>query len=283
MEIKGIFLFRKYLEKFDQEIKIRYTNDMEETPLFYVGIDPSQRYQPYVYIALDTELRIQAIGDGPLREILAYLAGLGSGCVAINAPQTVNKGLVDEEEDHQTLFPVPASKRGDLRKVEFHFLQEGINVHRTPSKLSECMVWVRRGFKLYQKIQKLGYEEFSKDTIRHYVEAPAEVIYSRLSGGASLFDSLSLEGRLQRQLILYEAGLHIKDAMNFFEEVTRFRLIKGILPEDEIYNPGELNALACAYLAWLLHHKPERTTSMGEKNEGIVFFPTKQEEFGRFR
>jgi predicted nuclease with RNAse H fold len=256
---------------------------MGEQPLFYVGIDPSQRYQPYVYIAIDQELRIQAIGDGPLREVLAYLAGLGSACVAINGPQTVNKGLVDEEEDHQTLFPVPASKRGDLRKIEFQLLQEGINVHRTPASQSECMVWVRRGFKLYQKIQKLGYETYSEQSKRNFVESPSEAIFSRLSGGAPLFDSLSLEGRIQRQLILYEEGMPVKDAMDFFEEVTRFRLIKGVLPDSEIYNPGELNALADAYLAWMLHHQPEKVASMGDDREGIIYIPNKQEELGRFK
>lgn len=256
---------------------------MEEKPLFYVGIDPSQRYQPYVYVAIDKDLRIQAIGDGPLREILAYLAGLGSACVAINGPQTVNKGLVDEDEDHHTLFPVPASKRGDLRKVEFLLLKEGINIQRTPAAQSECMMWIRRGFKLYQKIQKLGYESFEQKTNRHFVEAPAEAIYSRLCGSAPLFDSLTLEGRLQRQLTLYEEGIHVKDAMNFFEEVTRFRLIKGVLPADDIHNPGELNALACAYFAWLLHHKPEKTASMGNESEGVIYLPIKQDELGRFK
>jgi len=256
---------------------------MEEKPLFYVGIDPSQRYQPYVYVAIDKDLRIQAIGDGPLREILAYLAGLGSACVAINGPQTVNKGLVDEDEDHHTLFPVPASKRGDLRKVEFLLLKEGINIQRTPAVQSECMMWIRRGFKLYQKIQKLGYEAFDQETNRHFVEAPAEAIFSRLCGNAPLFDSLSLEGRLQRQLILYEEGIHVKDAMNFFEEVTRFRLIKGVLPADDIHNPGELNALACAYFAWLLHQKPEKTASMGNESEGVIYLPIKQDELGRFK
>ena len=256
---------------------------MEEKPLFYVGIDPSQRYQPYVYVAMDKDLRIQAIGDGPLREILAYLAGLGSACVAINGPQTVNKGLVDEEEDHQALFPVPASKRGDLRKVEFLLLQEGINVHRTPAVQSECMVWVRRGFKLYQKIQKLGYETYSDQSKRHFVESPSEAVYSRLSGGAPLFDSLSLEGRIQRQLILYEEGMPVKDAMDFFEEVTRFRLIKGVLPADDIHNPGELNALACAFFAWLLHHKPEKVAVMGDESEGVIYLPIKQDELGRFK
>ncbi|MDO9088422.1 MAG: DUF429 domain-containing protein [Anaerolineaceae bacterium] len=256
---------------------------MEEKPLFYLGIDPSQRYQPYVYLALDEKLHVQAIGNGPLREVLAFLAGIGSACVAINGPQSLNMGLVDKDEDTQTLFPVPASKRGDLRKVEFMLLEEGVQITPTPADESESMVWMRRGFKLYQKIQKLGYQSFPDDQDRQFVESSAEAIFSRLVGGTPLFDSLSLEGRLQRQLILYEQGLAVKDAMNFFEEVTRFRLIKGILPADDIYQPGELNAMACALLAWMLHHKPEKVKSMGDKREGEIYLPVKEEESLRLR
>jgi predicted RNase H-like nuclease len=71
--------------------------------------------------------------------------------------------------------------------------------------------------------------------------------------------------------------------MDFFEEVTRFRLIKGILPADNIHKPGELNALACAYLSWMLHQKPEKVTLMGDEREGKIFLPLIQEELGRFR
>lgn len=256
---------------------------MEETPLFFLGIDPSQRYQPYVYVALDENMRIQAIGNGPLREVLAFLAGMGSACVAINGPQMVNQGLVDADEDTHRLFSVPVSKRGDLRKVELQLLQEGIQVNRTPGVESECMVWVRRGFKLFQRIKKLGYQPYPKDDKRNYVEAPAGAIFSRLNGSNPLFDELSLEGRLQRQLILHEQGVAVKDAMDFFEEVTRFRLIKGILPDTDIYQTGELNAIACAYLAWMLVHKPEEVQSMGDKQEGEIFLPIKKDEMPRFR
>jgi hypothetical protein len=256
---------------------------VEETPLFFLGIDPSQRYQPYVYAALDQNMHIQAIGNGPLREVLAFLAGLGSAIVAINGPQMVNQGLVDADEDTHRLFPVPVSKRGDLRKVELLLLEEGIQVNRTPSLESECMVWVRRGFKLFRRIQKLGYRPYPADDKRNFVEAPAEAIFSRLNGGNPIFEELSLEGRLQRQLILYEQGVAVKDAMNFFEEVTRFRLIKGILPSDDIYQAGELNAIGCAYLAWMMQHKPELVQPMGDKQEGEIFLPLKQEELPRFR
>jgi hypothetical protein len=228
-------------------------------------------------------MHIQAIGHGPLREVLAFLAGMGSACVAINGPQMVNQGLADADEDVHRLFSVPVSKRGDLRKVELLLLEEGIQVNRTPAVESECMVWVRRGFKLFRRIQKLGYLPYPEDEKRNFIEAPSEAIFSRLNGGNPLFSELSLEGRLQRQLILYEQGVAVKDAMNFFEEVTRFRLIKGILPATDIYQAGELNAIGSAYLAWMVVHKPEEVQSMGDKQEGEIFLPNKQDKLPRFR
>ena len=137
--------------------------------------------------------------------------------------------------------------------------------------------------KLFRKIRKLGYVPYPEEHNRQFVEAPAEAVYSRLNGGNPMFAELSLEGRLQRQLILFEQDVDVKDAMNFFEEVTRFRLIKGVLPEDEIYQPGELNALACAFLVWMIHNKPELVTPMGDKQEGQIYIPILQEEMPRFR
>lgn len=248
---------------------------MEEKPLIYLGIDPSMRYQPYVYAALDVDLRIVAIGDGPLREVLSYAAGLSSAAVAINGPQKLNQGLVQAEEEKQTLFPVAASKRGDLRQVELDLLKEGIRVPRTAAAEKECPVWMRRGFKLYKRIQKLGYKlhAFEAEQPRCYFEVQTEAVFSRLAGGAPLFDELSLEGRLQRQLILYEEDLPVSDAMKFFEEVTRFRLLKGILPTDDIYETGELNALVAAFSAWLLFHKPDQLQSFGDPIEGAIYLP----------
>lgn len=248
---------------------------METKPLIYLGIDPSMRYQPYVYAALDVDLKIVAIGAGPLREILSYAAGLASAVAAINGPQRVNQGLVQAEEEKQTLFPVAASKRGDLRQVELDLIEEGIRVPRTSAAEKECPVWMRRGFKLYKRIQKLGYthHDFDMEQPRCYFEVQTEAIFSRLAGGAPLFDELSLEGRLQRQLILYEEHLPVSDAMKFFEEVTRFRLLKGVLPTEDIYEAGELNALAAAYTAWLLFHKPEQLHKLGDPREGELVLP----------
>lgn len=248
---------------------------MEAKPLIYLGIDPSMRYQPYVYVALDEHLKIVAIGDGPLRDVLSYAAGLSSAIAAINAPQMLNQGLVQAEEEKQTLFPVPASKRGDLRQVELTLIEEGVRMPRTASTENDCPVWMRRGLKLYKRLEKLGYclWQTEEEPVRSFVEVEAEAVFSRFSGGAPIFEPLTLEGRLQRQLLLYEEDLPVPDAMKFFEEVTRFRLLKGILPTDDLYESGELNALAAAYTAWLMFHKPDQVETMGDKSEGEILLP----------
>jgi hypothetical protein len=246
---------------------------MQDKPSIYLGIDPSRRYQPFVYAALDMERQIIAIGSGPLTEVLAYCAGLANACLAINSPRYPNQGLVDAEEEKQTLFPVPASKRGDLRKVELRLLEEGIRVTRTPASEKECPVWMQRGFKLYERLQRLGYMPYPHLDSHIYLEVPAEAAFSRLAGGAPLFEDDTLEGRLQRQLVLYENQLPVGDAMKFFEEVTRYRLMRGVLPMDGIYTSGELNALVCAFTAWLLFQEDGAVVCLGDEREGEIYLP----------
>jgi len=84
---------------------------------------------------------------------------------------------------------------------------------------------------------------------------------------------LSLEGRLQRQIILYERGLRIKDPMDFFEEITRYKIAKGIWPMELLYLPEQLDALVAAYTAWLAIEKQGNTTSVGDVQEGQIVLP----------
>jgi predicted RNase H-like nuclease len=87
---------------------------------------------------------------------------------------------------------------------------------------------------------------------------------------------LSLEGRLQRQLVLYEHGLCIKDPMDFFEEITRYKISKGILPMELLYLPDQLDALAAAYIARLAVKKEEDVFAIGDTKEGMVVLPGRE-------
>ncbi|CAG0957786.1 hypothetical protein ANAEL_00441 [Anaerolineales bacterium] len=81
---------------------------------------------------------------------------------------------------------------------------------------------------------------------------------------------------MQRQTLLYEHGLNIKDPMDFFEEITRYKLLKGILPMELLYLPEQLDALVAAYVAWLAVYKQEGVFLLGDAREGKLVLPGKE-------
>ena len=62
---------------------------------------------------------------------------------------------------------------------------------------------------------------------------------------------MEFEQILDIQLALYEADIDVPDAMRLFEEITRHRILNGILPTETLYSSQELDALIAAYTAWL--------------------------------
>ena len=95
----------------------------------------------------------------------------------------------------------------------------------------------------------------------------------RLGWKVSYLPKYSLEGRLQRQIALYDLGLHLSDGMQFFEEITRHRLLLGQLPNDVPYEADELDALALAYTAYLSTARPDSVELLGDADEGQVSVP----------
>jgi hypothetical protein len=61
--------------------------------------------------------------------------------------------------------------------------------------------------------------------------------------------------------------------MRFFEEVTRHKLLKGILSVESLYAPGELDALSAAYTAWKAVMQPGDVSCLGNKDEGQIVLP----------
>jgi predicted RNase H-like nuclease len=65
----------------------------------------------------------------------------------------------------------------------------------------------------------------------------------------------------------------IKDPMEFFEEITRHRLMKGVLPMEFIYSAEELDALVAAFTAYLTVNQPSEVVWIGDKEEGQIVLP----------
>jgi hypothetical protein len=165
--------------------------------------------------------------------------------------------------------------RTELRLVEHELRERGITVTKTPANVELCPIWIQAGFELYRKLGKMGFKKYpEKDSAYQILETNPHACYCVMAGQVPLA-RLSLEGRLQRQIILYECGLRIKDPMDFFEEVTRYKLAKGVWPMELLYLPDQLDSLAAAYTAWLAINKPEHTLSLGDVKEGYLVLPEK--------
>lgn len=149
-----------------------------------------------------------------------------------------------------------------------------VNAAARPNRGRKAHPFVRRGQALVESLEALGYTPFpADDSPRQWLAAHAENAVRSLLGVAPL-PAGTLEGRIQRQLVLLEEGLDVPDAMDFFEEITRFRLLKSILPAENIFPQAELDAWIAAHTAWLADRRPEQVRRLGEE-EGLVFLPCK--------
>jgi hypothetical protein len=241
----------------------------------FIGIDLTSGRKSFTYAALDRDLNLLALAEGEMDDVTAFMAGQSSAVVAVNAPSGVNRGLVREKINKKMLTPTQI-RRAELRLAEFELRERGINVTRTAASSGLCPEWMQAGFELYRKLEKTGFKKYpEKDAAYQILETNSHACYSVMAGHAPLAKS-SLEGRLQRQLILYERGIRIKDPMDFFEEITRYKIVKGDWPMELLYSSEQLDALVAAYTAWLAVNKAEHILMIGDAKEGRIVLPEKE-------
>jgi predicted nuclease with RNAse H fold len=241
----------------------------------YIGIDFSSGRKSFTYAALDHSLNLIALAEGDIEAVSAFVVGQQKSAVAVNAPSSVNHGLVRERSKRKMLAPNQL-RRVELRLAEAELRERGILVTRTPASVDMCPVWMRAGFELHHRLEKAGFKKFpEKEFPSQILETNSNACYSVLAGQSALAKS-SLEGRVQRQLILFERGLRIKDPMDFFEEITRYKLLRGVWPVEMLYSAEQLDALVAAYTAWLAVNKEDHILLIGDVREGRIVVPEKE-------
>jgi hypothetical protein len=115
-----------------------------------------------------------------------------------------------------------------------------------------------------KKIAQVGFQPYStKNASRQVLETNAQKCFHALIGQTPM-PRRTFEGRLQRALILYEQELQIPDPMEIFEEITRYKLMQGMLPLESLASAKELDALVAAYLAWLAFNRPGQIVQQGD-------------------
>lgn len=240
----------------------------------FIGIDPSAGVRPFVYAALDQDLKLAAIGQGRLDEVLAFTAGQQQAVTAICAPRRPNSGAMARRETRLNLTPVPHSGSWlDFRVADYLIRQRNLSIPQTYADAKQCPMWMQNGFYLYEKLSSYGYQPYPQyEAALVTLEVYPYAGYAALLGVAP-FPKYTLEGRIQRQLALYEQQVKIPDPMQLFEEITRHKLLNGKLPTEHLFGAGELDALLAAYTAWLVVNDPDRTTRVGDAEEGEIVIP----------
>ncbi len=240
----------------------------------FLGIDPSAGQRPFVYAALDSELNLLALGQGRLDDMLAFSAGQRAAVVGVCGPRQPNQNVMTRPEIRQSLNPPPRPGRWvDFRLAEYQLRQRRISVPQIPDQAEKAPNWMQMSFNLFSGLQQLGYQLYpDRDAACQVLEAYPFATFTALLG-VTPFPKYSLEGRLQRQMVLHDLRLKVSDPMRFFEEITRHKLLRGVLPTEQLFSAPELDALAAAYTAWQAALHPDAIMLVGDPQEGQIVLP----------
>jgi predicted nuclease with RNAse H fold len=245
----------------------------------FMGLVSTAGKRPMCFAALDKDLRLLVLESGNMQSALAHVAGMRPAAVAVTSPQAPNRGCMLRPEVRRGFnLRQEGQTWGDWRVCEYELRRRNIRMYSTPAKKKDSRGWVRCGFSLYRHLQSMGYRFYvsgEETQERLMIEAPPHAFYAALLGHRP-FLKRSLEGRLQRQLVLFLEGLDIPNPMRSLEEITRHRLLTGNLPLDKLYEFEKLDALAAAYCAYLSKVKPERTCQVGDREEGLITLPVEE-------
>jgi hypothetical protein len=243
----------------------------------FIGIDPPSGEKSLTYAALDKDLNLIALGKDDLTGVVAFVGGQKAAHVGVNAPRRLNQGLMKMDSIRDKLNPRPNPGRYTaFRVAEYDLIQKNIRIPKTPDKVDLCSGWMKNGFLLYKRLEELGFNDFpAEDHKYQMLEVYPHAAYSALLKKIP-FLKKTLEGRLQRQLLLHSLSVEVPDPMRLFEEITRYKIIQGELPLDGLFSVEELEALIAAYLAWKAALEPDEITLVGERNEGEIVIPVKE-------
>lgn len=249
------------------------------TSSMFIGIGPTSSRRPLHYAILNENLEIQALDCGDMENVLAIIAGLENPLVAVGAPQSPNRGLLKRPEVRQR-YNLRAGGRtwSKWRVCEYELRRRNIRIYNTPDRKETAAHWVQSSFVFYRRLMGMGFRLLDPDEAlepRRLIEVQPHACYTVLLERRPFLRN-TLEGRLQRQLVLYLEGLDVANPLLMIEGFTRQHLLSGQLPLEGLFNAEELDALASAFTTYLVMKRPDRISYVGEREEGIIILPTSE-------
>lgn len=246
--------------------------------MIYLGIDPTAGRRPLNYALLDSKLNILAECAGHPDDLFGAIESYSEIVCAVDAPCMENKGLLSDPAKRAQVGLSPnKTTYAQYRVCEYELRSRKINLYNTPAEVAAAPKWMQAGWVLYERLRQVGFEQHSPGSTapRQFFEVHPHATYTVRLGRVPLRKD-TLEGRLQRQLLLYEEGIHLVDAMQVLEEITRHRLLQGRLEMLGLRTHDELDALASALTAYYAHARPEEVTFVGDPEDGQIVVPTAQ-------
>lgn len=241
----------------------------------FIGIDPTSGVRSMTCAILTDRLKIDTLVTASFDELTQVIIPRYTQAVcAINSPAGPNRSLLADPSYREQVGLNPnRDNYSDYRVCEYELRRRGVYVGYTPSDYERVPVSVQEGWALYERLQGRGYVVYPHAGPLRLLETNAQAIFTLLVKKHP-YTKNSLEGLLQRQLILHEEGLDVPDPIYTLQEWTRHRLLTGTVNMTDVLNPAQLDALASAYVAYLVDREPGRVTTVGDEAEGEIVLPT---------
>ena len=239
---------------------------MEDT--CFVGLNVNSRPPHFTVVGLDAKLNTLFDFTGNWEDISSRLDEYQQIILALNSPVSPNTDFLrhSQKKKHKP------GKWPDVRCIEYELAEYGAPIYHTPKKKSNLLASQQYGSKLVENLKSVGFIDLESDGEKRLIEVPAETAFWSIDR-KPLFEEFSFIGRIQRQLLLLELGFKLPDPMDFFEELTRFKLLTGKAPLDMVFDVSRLNACINAFTALKIKKDPSRVAKLGYPQEGYLYLP----------
>lgn len=244
----------------------------------FIGVDLTAGTRPISYVVLDAQRALLARGEGSFDDVLSLVTGYERAICAVDAPQGHNAGLMADPE-YRARLGIPRSKKSytAYRVCEYELRRRGIGLYNTPLDPEDAQGWMQVGWRFYRALWDADFVNWPGGNAgRQVLEIHPHACYTAMLGHRPLRKT-TLEGRLQRQLVLHRAGVDVPNPMRALTELTPHRLLMGdISMVGLLYDHDTLDAAAAAYTAWLAANRPDDVTAAGDPDEGTIVVPARE-------
>lgn len=242
--------------------------------MVFVGVDTTAGPRPLTYAILDERLDILDLGEKPAEEVAGVIAAYSQVVCGVDAPIMPNQGLLADQDYRRRVGLDPARATYSTYRVgEYELRRRGIYIYNTPPDPERVPRWMKESWRFYDLLRAKGFVDYPQTGRRRLFETYPHAAFTVLIKRRP-YPKTSVEGRLQRQLILYQEGVGVRDPMYILEEWTPHHFLRGQLNMKDVHSHDELDALVAAYTAFLLEKEPHHVTAVGDQRDGQIIVPT---------